>query len=93
MLQNPKTQTAEKPDDDDNRVELRDEDTLCQMSGFSETGSQVEDSQYILFRTILNDFLYDTFGRARIIKDFIFLMLKKSVTKLQHSVGLNVLNE
>lgn len=93
MLQNPKTQTAEIPEDD-NREELRDEDTLSQMSGISDIGSQVEDGQYYSLQEI-NDFLDETFGKAVDIEDFFPDVEKfvKSVMKLQRSVGLDVLNE
>lgn len=64
------------------------------MSGFSETGSQMEDSNLYSLKEI-NDFLDDTFGRAVEIRDFFSDTEKfvKSVVKLQRTVGLDELNE
>ncbi len=44
MLNQRMESTVEGLLEDENKVEMRDEDTFSQMSGFSETGSQMEDS-------------------------------------------------
>ncbi len=36
--------------EDENKVEMKDEDTFSQMSGFSETDSQMEDSNFYFFK-------------------------------------------
>ncbi len=48
---------------------MRDEDTFSQMSGFSKTGSQMEDSNLYSLQEI-HDFLDESFGRAVEIRDF-----------------------
>ncbi len=94
MLNQRMESTVEGLLEDENKVEMRDEDTFSQMSGFSETGSQMEDSNLYSLKEI-NDFLDDTFGRTVEIRDFFSDTEKfvKSVVKLQRTVGLDELNE
>ncbi|KAL1256291.1 hypothetical protein QQF64_011836 [Cirrhinus molitorella] len=79
---------------DEDKVEMRDEDTFSQMSGFSETGSQIEESNLYSLREI-NEFMDETFGRTVEIKDFFPDTDKfvKSVIKLQRTVGLDELDK
>ncbi len=67
---------------------------FSQMSGFSETGSQMEDSNLYSLQEI-NYFLDESFGRVVEIRDFFSDTEKfvKSVVVLQRAVGLDELNE
>ncbi len=47
------------------KVEMRDEDTFSQMSGFSETGSQMEDSNLYSLQEI-NDFLDESLESSKL---------------------------
>ncbi len=94
MLNQRMESTVEGLLEDENKVEMRDEDTFSQMSGFSETGSQMKDSNLYSLQEI--HFLLDeSFGRAVAIRDFSSDTKKyvKSVVKLQCTVGLDELNE
>ncbi len=94
MLNQRMESTVEGPLEDENKVEMRDEDTFSQMSGFSETGSQMEDSNLYSLQEI-NYFLDESFGRVVEIRDFFSDTEKfvKSVVVLQRTVGLDELNE
>ncbi len=94
MLNQRMESAVEGPLEDENKVEMRDEDTFSQMSGFSETGSQMEDSNLYHLQEI-NDFLDESFGRVVEIRDFFSDTEKfvKSVVVLQRTVGLDELNE
>ncbi len=69
MLNQGMESTVEGLLEDENKVEMRDEDTFSQMSGFSEAGSQMEDSNLYSLQEI-HDFLDESFGRAVEIRDF-----------------------
>ncbi len=94
MLNQGMESTVEGLLEDENKVEMRDEDTFSQMSGFSETGSQMEDSNLYSLQEI-HDFLDESFGRAVEIRDFCSdtETFVKSVVKLHCTVGLDELNE